>query len=510
MAGVGASRRRGTVSGALVATLALLSITALAGSAVVFLGFPRVSTGLLKRAVRERAGVAERIQLGGSGFLKEDPTPVMRVRWPDGTPPAETYWRTAVFDDWDGRSWRRREGPRRPVTRQPIRPLPPAPRTYLQASVDLLLPERSLPTPGEPVVVKFPRRPGQAMPMLHERVDGTLEVLSTLDELTYVVHAAAPRADASLRGLPRAYPPEVLRDLALPEGLDPRIRALADELGQGGDPYDVALSIASRLETTYGYTRQLPGDSADPLARFLFETRQGHCEYFAAALAVLLRANGVPARVAAGFYGGPPAEGQDYALVRLGDAHAWTEAYFPGRGWVRFDPTPSGNRAGEATGRWAWAVENLDALRARWSRWVLDYAGQDQAALAAAIAEALAPRGQGGRTLGTTARWAVGVLALAGAIALYPRLRRRLRQERAVPERHRAAVELYREVKRSLRSHGVTLPEAATADEWARAAGVAPDGGAAARAALEAYQQSRFGGVALGRSAARQLRRALP
>jgi len=78
---------------------------------------------------------------------------------------------------------------------------------------------------------------------------------------------------------------------------------------------------------------------ADPLAYFLFTRKQGHCEYFASAMTVMLRTAGIPARLATGFQSGVYNPITDFWLVRASDAHAWVEAWIPGRGWTTFDPT---------------------------------------------------------------------------------------------------------------------------------------------------------------------------
>src|SRR5438445_13833159 len=93
----------------------------------------------------------------------------------------------------------------------------------------------------------------------------------------------------------------------------------------------------------YGYTLELPRvRPADSLANFLFERKQGHCEYFASAMAVMLRTLHIPSRVVNGFRTGEFNDLTGNYVVRASNAHSWVEAYFPGYGWVSFDPTPAG------------------------------------------------------------------------------------------------------------------------------------------------------------------------
>jgi len=96
------------------------------------------------------------------------------------------------------------------------------------------------------------------------------------------------------------------------------------------------------LRHHYRYTLHLPTTAPkDPLANFLFERKEGHCEYFASAMAVMLRSLAIPSRVVNGFRGGEFNDLNGQYVVRASDAHSWVEAYFPGHGWVGFDPTPA-------------------------------------------------------------------------------------------------------------------------------------------------------------------------
>jgi len=133
---------------------------------------------------------------------------------------------------------------------------------------------------------------------------------------------------------------------ALPTGLDPTVAALVDSLvssAGAGRPYERALAINDYLtDSANGFRYTLstePGTSGDELVNFL-ENKQGYCEQYAAAMGVMLRAAGVPARVALGYTPGTFENGS--WTVTTDDAHAWVEAYFSGIGWIPFDPTPIG------------------------------------------------------------------------------------------------------------------------------------------------------------------------
>lgn len=133
---------------------------------------------------------------------------------------------------------------------------------------------------------------------------------------------------------------------SLPTGLDPSVAALVDSLvaaAGAGSPYERALAINNYLtDSANGFFYSLttePGTSSDDLVNFLTNKR-GYCEQYAAAMAVMLRATGVPARVVLGYTPGTFADGT--WTVTSDDAHAWVEAYFNGFGWMPLDPTPIG------------------------------------------------------------------------------------------------------------------------------------------------------------------------
>jgi transglutaminase-like putative cysteine protease len=126
-------------------------------------------------------------------------------------------------------------------------------------------------------------------------------------------------------------------------GVDPRVSALAAEVTRGaGTEFDKAVSLVDFFtgpDTRFRYSLETaPGSGDDALVDFLTVGRAGYCEQYASAMAVMLRAVDVPARVAVGFTAGT--ETADGRTVTTRDAHAWVEAWFPGYGWTLFDPTP--------------------------------------------------------------------------------------------------------------------------------------------------------------------------
>src|SRR5262249_15016851 len=158
----------------------------------------------------------------------------------------------------------------------------------------------------------------------------------------------------------------------------PAIPTLARKVaGADRGPSEIARHLETFLRTQYRYTLDIERMSQlDPLQEFLLVRRSGHCEYFAAAMAVMLRILGVPSRVVNGFQRGEWNPFGHYYIVRYSDAHSWVEAYLPGDGWVTFDPTPRGLsdvRVGQTP-----TFLYLDSLRLQWHRYVVNWTLHDQ------------------------------------------------------------------------------------------------------------------------------------
>ena len=164
----------------------------------------------------------------------------------------------------------------------------------------------------------------------------------------------------------------------MPKGHE-RVAALAKKLTAGlTTPEQMASRLLSHLRDggRYAYSLEQPEVDAkqQPLDVFLFDARRGHCEYFATALAVMLRTLGVPARNVTGFVGGEYNRYGGYFAIRQADAHSWVEAFVPERGWITLDPTPSGR---DEMGPVQWLFSDVsamvDAMRAYWMTRVVGF-----------------------------------------------------------------------------------------------------------------------------------------
>lgn len=150
---------------------------------------------------------------------------------------------------------------------------------------------------------------------------------------------------AQLRVTGTDYPRWVTsRYLQLPPSITPRTQELARQIAADlENPYDVAVAVTDYLRSNIQYRETIPSllTAQEPMDWFLFDLRQGFCNYYASAEVILLRSLGIPARIAVGFAEGERQARSNTYLVREHDAHAWPEVYFPGLGWIEFEPTVS-------------------------------------------------------------------------------------------------------------------------------------------------------------------------
>jgi len=188
-----------------------------------------------------------------------------------------------------------------------------------------------------------------------------------------------------------ALPPEGADPALDPSGVTPAIADLAAQVvGVGTDRQRVE-RLESHLQREYEYTLDFVGRSArDPIEEFLFRAKSGHCEYFATSMVLMLRSQGIPARLVTGFLGAEYNLLQGYFVVRQENAHAWVEAYLRDESrWDLFDPTPPvGRPTVRRTNLWSLAVQAYDYLLFRWDRYVLSYDFDDQLSFFGRLREA--------------------------------------------------------------------------------------------------------------------------
>jgi hypothetical protein len=327
------------VVGALVvlapAALAVISLSRLEIRPAL-LGFGAGSVGLLIASLMPLPGVSVSEEIHAVGFSREvalgdlaplhdDLTALLTLVLPDDDLGEELYLHGITLDQFTGDGWAS-TAPREAV---PL-PVDLVGQSLLRQQITLApLTEGVLPGIAPLAVIEGLEGAWR------DRV-GTWRVSGVLRSVQYTAF--------SLRDAPPLPLVERERWLGLPADLDPRVRTLAAELWVEGGAEAQASHLIAWLRERFSYTRIPAAQTArQPLSDFLFVTRTGHCEYFAAALAVLLRAQGVESRVVSGLRGGE--DSADGArLFRQRDAHAWVEVYVSDAGWLRLDPTPPADR----------------------------------------------------------------------------------------------------------------------------------------------------------------------
>jgi len=284
--------------------------------------------------------------LGGAVNLAN--VPIMEV-----TATEPHYWRAVAYDTYTGGSWINSDTAAlllSPESRN-LRPAAYAAQDVFTHTVTMLESGESLLFfAGEPLgssrtaraSVFYARSGDGPSPTQVSMMEATTTILRNQ---SYTLRTAVSRATSTqLRVAGLDYPDWVkARYLQLPERLPERLRQLSQELTQGlGSPYDKAEAIQSYLRrVTYDQYISAPPVGEDVVDWFLFVNRRGYCDYYATAMAVLCRACGIPARVSQGYTPGEFQAGRGVYQVRQLDAHAWPELFFPGFGWVVFEPTAS-------------------------------------------------------------------------------------------------------------------------------------------------------------------------
>ncbi len=391
-----ASERR-TILARRPLSVALFSIAALLiilfFATPLFLAMPRIGRatfgGRLLRTIA-LSGFSNTVRLGDVASVKLNQQVVMRVRVnpPPGQEQTRLRWRGVTFDEYDGQTWTESAQQWTPVRGgrdgfQLERRVPPnqlTEQTFFLEPVDL----------SNVFVAPVPIFVADLPILQRDAGDGLWSEIHTLRRFQYRVYSyAIPPTEGSLTSdVSRIYPPELRRRyLQLPFDRDRRIDQLAAEVSEGATTrYDTARRIENYLQTSYGYSLDLRRTTdGDPVADFLFNVRAGHCEYFATAMVLMMRARRIPARLVNGFQMGEYSELSNVYTVRQSDAHSWVEVYFGQNGWVAFDPTPAAGLSTYPTGIAARLRQYFDAFELFWQERVVGFGTNDQYAMFAGV-----------------------------------------------------------------------------------------------------------------------------
>ncbi|QEM68975.1 DUF3488 domain-containing protein [Geobacter sp. FeAm09] len=315
------------------------------------------------------SGFSDKVEPGTSAAVGESRTIAFRVEMPR-QPQQQLYWRGTVFNRMEGRRWVRDAA------------VPSEHLLYKGARIaQTIYPEpglsRALFSLDAPALIALARARSTS--------DGVFEYPGPITRrLGYRAESVAAGILPTAGGIDRAF------YLKLPDGIPERVKRLANDIRRRGSNDVRRLELLEQYfrDGNYRYSmRDLPtGEHA--LEQFLFEKKQGHCEFFASTFALLLRAAGVPARLVGGYLGGDYNDLGGYYLVSDDMAHVWVEAYLDGRGWLRVDPSSLARNAGEV-----WGGEKqrslatrlrlfVDSLDHTWNRTIVTYDFEQQVEIA--------------------------------------------------------------------------------------------------------------------------------
>lgn len=282
----------------------------------------------LNPPVTRTTGYSDTVEPGSQSSIAESRTLAFRAELPR-LALSQLYWRGTVFNRTDGIRWTRfdripSEQPQ--ITGQTVR--------------QVIYPEPS----GVRTLIALDRPVALGLQRVRRMPDGVFESIGTLGRrMSYRVDSQVSGVVTQLNSINRLF------YVQLPGRLPPRVTALAMTVAASGEDDHARVEFLKNYFRNGGYRYSTSGlatgDKA--LEQFLFETRQGHCEFFASSFAILLRAAGVPCRLVGGYLGGEYNQLGGYYLVTDDKAHVWVEAYIDGSGWVRIDPSSLAANAGE-------------------------------------------------------------------------------------------------------------------------------------------------------------------
>jgi hypothetical protein len=498
-----------------------------------FLIAPRTRANALVGSGNGLAGIigfSDRVRLGDIGRLKSSDEIVMHVRLEanGARPGRDLRWRGVALDQFTGREWIRSAAAQRFEKKESDSGLFQVGTTedLRRLTVQTFFVE-PLDTPvlfGLPRIVALQGR----LPFVRVDSEGSIQSRPHDQErAVYKVYSDTVPPDPTMLQADRLnYYVSAGRYLALPEDIDPRIRTTTREvLTRAGarNGYDAARAVESYLRENYGYTLDLKAGGPDPVADFLFNVKEGHCEYFSTAMAVMLRTQGVATRVVNGFLPGQFNEAADAFTVRQSDAHSWVEVYFPEtNSWVTFDPTPPAGRTPRVrSGLAAQLGKYSEALDLMWFQYVIGYDKQEQRSLAASWQrrlfdlrrEAAVKFDQAGRAWPSAIRPLLfGLLALGAGVMTFL-LALRIRRQgwrrglkvwglRTTAESSR--VDFYERLIALLEKRGAKRPPHQTPLEFASLVGMSE-----ALAITRAYNRVRYGEEKLSASERRQIEQLL-
>ncbi|GMW02582.1 MAG: hypothetical protein AMXMBFR84_37180 [Candidatus Hydrogenedentota bacterium] len=394
----------------MIGTMVAVATAAVGLTVGAFVFTPRMEAGLLGASTSTQSIIAldEEVDLAGGGVLQASEEPILRVRFseePNGLfPPEKMFWRAVTLDRYQYNQWRR--GHLSPYeTYDDV-----ANSVYFIQDSPTLVKRNEL---GSGRVVKqeifFEDWAADVLPTLplvmslsisksriqwNQHQDFSVLVDDRRTPVSYVAESElvefTPEQLRHVRGNPSqpltpdlvllSFPTGIFNLLTV-DGLGEEVRALAVQLTQDEETiYDKVMAIERYLRgPEFLYTRTVPDmGTVNPMDQFLLVHKRGHCELFASAMALMIRSLDIPTRVVQGYRGGEFSDVDDSYTIRRSMAHLWVEVFFPGYGWITFDPAPEFSEdedEGFLRSMSRLVSRNIMAARMIWYRDVVAYEG---------------------------------------------------------------------------------------------------------------------------------------
>lgn len=339
-------------------TALLISFLSLPATLFLFLLLPRTSFPFftfLNREGTALSGFSDSVSLGGISRIQESDAVVFRAHMEKADESA-LYWRGVLLDHFDGVSWKSRPGRKGGGAPLTVKGKRVEQTIYLEPSDTKYLFALDKPLS---LSLKQARMDSTLITSLPENVTRRIKY-QALSLLSPVLQVRETEKDAYLQlpGTGMADMHRLVAPLAAGKDTVGTVNALLSFLGSGA----------------YTYSLEKLPLSPHPLHDFLFVSKRGNCEYFASALAVMLRVAGIPSRIVGGYRGGLYNEMGGYYLVPQSSAHVWVEFYQESVGWIRVDPTPAGGEPFHRRQGTLLRVQILlDTLNYYWNASVLNY-----------------------------------------------------------------------------------------------------------------------------------------
>lgn len=502
---------RGFITAVIVAAVVL--------GAPLFFFFPRVNApymGIQGTGTGTEifsTGFSDEVTLDAIGRQRDNPAVALRLRY-EGPPPPEESIRLkgGTFDFYRGKRWL--AAPRvKDVLQQDGQfvladePVRQRVEIWMQPQ-----PARALLLPVESVALELD------VPVLQLDGGGAVSMLRRPSS------GLAYKVDLAGEEVPLALPVESGEGGAVLDHkeLSERAQVLAERILGDGPDHERVARLERYFQENFTFSLEFMGRTGDaPLDDFLFDIRQGHCELFASSMVLLLRSQGIPARLVTGFLGGEYNPLTGFFVVRQGNAHAWVEAYLEGEGWTTLDPTPPAGLPGSVLKRGSLLQQMYDFVMFRWDRYVLTYGMQDQVsvletlmnawqrvrswfeeeeqlppAVSDVVTEEVAAPPRAPARDDSILPWVLLPLVLAALGAAFVIYRRR----------RLTATKAFQKLRRRLASVGVSLPPSTAPKSLERRAAEAfPEASEPTARIVDFYLKESFGGHELGQEEREEL-----